>query len=186
MREDLLSVLRCPESGQSLDLVHMISFFELHPEGGPAGGELHVVEGLLATRDRRSLYAVIDEIPRVVIPALRSSEERDFLAAHEVPESWSTDRDRACRVEPERISEEQLEAEIRRRMERQYELPPRAEAAHDSPEQASARGRCEGEIRYMTAEARGTNKGKYVRLLRPLIGGGEVTSILETGGNFPG
>lgn len=171
MREDLVSILRCPESGQDLRLVHVGQWFQLD-------GRRHVVDGLLQATDPAGgegpAYPILDEIPQLVPRKWIKDAEQVYLDAHreERQDTWRPE----LKVEPEVVGDEELEADIRRRMEQQYRL------SESSP--ALTRRRCEGEIRYMLSEARGTNKLKYVRALEPYVK--RATSILETGGNFPG
>ncbi|MEM8997370.1 MAG: methyltransferase domain-containing protein [Acidobacteriota bacterium] len=178
MREDLIDILCCPESREPLRLAAVDSFFRLD-----ADGPRFVVRGILSTASGVR-YPVLDEIARLVPGALFSDAEKAALdaASGDAPaDPWAAARE----VEPEVVTGEDLEAEIRRRMLAQYALA--GDPSGDSETEARARRRCEGEIRYMTAEARGSNKRKYVGLLRPHIDpGGPAESILETGGNFPG
>lgn len=177
MREDLVEILKCPETGAPLELVSVGEWFEL--ESDPEGTR-HVVDGLLLARGGVPYcYPILDEIPRLVPRRFLNDEEKVYLEEKGQPEDpprgpaeWSVER----RIEPEIVTQEDLEADIRARMERQYQL------TETSP--AQSRQRCEGEIRYMSAEARGTNKLKYVELLEPYLG--RVGTLLETGGNFPG
>jgi uncharacterized protein YbaR (Trm112 family) len=173
MREDLVEILKCPETGAPLELVWVGEWFEL--ESDPEGAR-HVVDGLLLARGGVPYcYPILDEIPRLVPRRFLNDEEKAYLEEKGQPEGpaeWAAER----KIEPEIVTQEDLEADIRARMELQYQL------TESSP--AQSRQRCEGEIRYMSAEARGTNKLKYVRLLEPYLG--KVGTLLETGGNFPG
>ncbi|MEM1205943.1 MAG: methyltransferase domain-containing protein [Acidobacteriota bacterium] len=184
MRPDLLEILRCPESGAEVDLVRVDRWF---PLVGGGRSSRHVVQGLLRSRGgERRYYPILDEIPRLLPQGLESEEEAAYVASasadlggadsgNESPggvDPWG----RAERVEPEIVSTEAVEAEIRRRMESQYRL--------DASTPEGVRRRMEGEIRYMTAELRGGNKAKYVRLAAPRVPA--VGTLLETGGNFPG
>ena len=193
MREDLVPLLRSPDSGQPLTLASVERFFVLPADVAQTGdaGEAKeepserrfVVDGILQSPEGER-FPIMQEIPRLVPRGMLSEEENAYLESQNATaaeDPWQS----ASLVEPEVVTEQELEAEIRRRMEGQYRLPAR-DAPHDE-QQTQARRRCEGEIRYMTAEARGHNKRKYVGLLKPHIErGGEVGSILETGGNFPG
>lgn len=159
MREDLVPLLQCPETGAPLELRAVAKFFEI-------GGRRHIAEGELAAGER--VYPVLDEIPRLLPRPRLLPEELALLEASDPAE--------ARRIEPEVVSEAGVEAEIRRRMEKVYRL--------DTTQDAGARQRCEGEIRYMKAEMQGRNKKKYVALLAPRVEKAE--SLLEIGGNFPG
>ena len=166
MREDLVKVLKCPETGADLSLVHVGQWFELD-------GIRHVVDGVLASSEGPD-YPILDEIPQLVPRRWIKDDESAYLDAKR--DGWELSWDAAHKVSPEIFSDEDLEAEIRRRMEGQYRL------TDDSPE--LTRRRCEGEVRYMLSEARGTNKAKYVKVLAPHVN--SARTILETGGNFPG
>lgn len=159
MREDLVPLLQCPESGAPLELRQVGKFFELE-------GRRYLVEAILAAGERR--YPVLDEIPRLLPKPRLLPEELAHLEAK--PEAEPR------RVEPEVVEAAGIEAEIRRRMEKIYHL--------GTTQDPGARTRCEGEIRYMTAEMRGRNKKKYVALLAPRVE--QAKSLLEIGGNFPG
>ena len=168
MRESLVDVLKCPESHGDLALVHVGEWFEID-------GCRHVVDGVLATvAEPYMSYPILDEIPQLVPKRWIKDEEQAYLDAHR--DGRSTAWDPAAEIQPEIVTDEDLEAEIRRRMERQYQLTETSSAV--------TRRRCEGEIRYMMSEARGTNKLKYVKALAPYVEHAET--ILETGGNFPG
>lgn len=190
MRDDLVDVLRCPESGASLELVRIARGFHLD-------GRRHVVDGLLRAVDSGLFYPILDEIPRLVprgsltegeiamILELSRDLGRDDLALDgSTPSSLEVPIE--VPVVPEVVDDEGLAAAIRARMERLYELPPaRASSDRDDPAGPSAaRRRCEGEIRYMRAEASGANKRKYLPLVARRLD--EADSILELGGNFPG
>lgn len=157
MREDLIGLLQCPETGAPLELRTVGKFFELE-------GRRHLVTAKLAAGGR--LFPVLDEIPRLLPKARLLPEELALLEAPMEP----------ARVEPEVVSPAEIEAEIRRRMEKVYRL--------DQTADEGARKRCEGEIRYMKAEMQGRNKKKYVALLAPRVE--KADSLLEVGGNFPG
>lgn len=166
MRETLVRVLRCPETGADLSLKHVGQWFELH-------GERHVVDGVLGSADGPA-YPILDEIPQLVPRRWIKDAEQAYLDGH--AGSWDLAWKEENQIEPEIFSDADMEAEIRRRMEGQYRLTA------DSSE--LTRRRCEGEVRYMLSEARGTNKAKYVQALAPYVD--KAGSILETGGNFPG
>ncbi|MEM8932139.1 MAG: methyltransferase domain-containing protein [Acidobacteriota bacterium] len=178
MREDLVSILRCPETGASLELVDVGSWFALDA----AGDVRFVVDGLLETvGERRLTYAILDEVPRLVPRPLWHEDERAYvLTERQRDASFAEDR----RVEPEIFTQSDLEAEIRRRMERRYDLAEGASTGDDDSVPQETLRRLEGEIRYMTAESRGTNKRKYLEVIRPRLDA--APTILETGGNFPG
>lgn len=170
MRADLVELLCCPETREPLELRHAGAVFELD-------GRRHVAEGVLGLRgggDR--LFPILDEIPRLLPRARLLPEEQ---AALDIFAEKGVQSGAPQRVEPRVVSPAEVEAEIRRRMERVYRLD--GEAAEPNP---AARARCEGEIRYMTAEYGGRNKRKYVDLLAPRLAAAE--SLLEVGGNFPG
>lgn len=185
MREDLVSILRCPETGAPLDLVHVERWFTI---GEGSGARRFVVDGLLETRgERRRAYPILDEVPRLVPYALFHDDERTAVLEAPQGEERVADFVAEREVDPEIFTQDDLEAEIRRRMERRYDL---AEGASSDPEGAGADvpadtlRRLEGEIGYMKAESRGTNKRKYLEVIRPRLD--EAKTILETGGNFPG
>lgn len=159
MREDLVPLLQCPETGAPLEIRAIGKFFEL-------GGRRYLAEARLAAGER--LYPVLDEIPRLLPRPRLLPEELAFLEAPDPGEPR--------RIEPEVVSEDGVEAEIRRRMEKVYRL--------DTTTDPGARQRCEGEIRYMKAEMQGRNKKKYVELVAPRVE--RAQSLLEIGGNFPG
>ena len=161
MREDLVPLLQCPETGAPLELVQVGRFFELE-------GRRYLVEAILAGGGHH--FPVLDEIPRLLPRPRLLPEELELL------ERLAGSTAPPLRVEPEIVEPAGIEAEIRRRMEKIYHL--------DTTSDAGARQRCEGEIRYMTAEMRGRNKKKYVRLVAPRVA--EARSLLEVGGNFPG
>ena len=168
MIESLVAVLRCPETRKDLVLAHVGAWFELQ-------GRRHVVDGVLeAVGDPTKRYPILDEIPHLVPRMWIKDEEQAYLDSH--LDDRRPDWDEARKVEPEIVTDADLEADIRSRMERQYRLTEASSAL--------TRQRCEGEIRYMVSEARGTNKLKYVKALAPHIQ--QADSILETGGNFPG
>ncbi len=163
MREDLIELLQCPETGAPLELRAVAKYFELE-------GRRHIVEGLLAPKEGgEQRFPVLGEIPRL-LPRPRLLEEELALIEGAAPPA------QPLRVLPEIVAAAGVEAEIRRRMEKIYHL--------GTTQDAGARARCEGEIRYMTAEMRGNNKKKYVSLLAPRVEKAE--SLLEVGGNFPG
>lgn len=160
MREDLVPLLQCPESGAPLRLRSVGKFFELD-------GRRHIAEGLL--EGGGNLFPVLDEIPRLLPrPRLLPAEVAVLEQAQRAGEGQ--------RVEPEVVGESGVAAEIRRRMEKVYRVGAGADEG--------AKRRCEGEITYMTAEMRGRNKKKYVDLLAPRVA--SAKSLLEVGGNFPG
>jgi ubiquinone/menaquinone biosynthesis C-methylase UbiE/uncharacterized protein YbaR (Trm112 family) len=160
MREDLVPLLQCPETGSPLGLRSVTKFFELN-------GSRHLVEGMLEGGGR--LFPILDEIPRLLPKSRLSPQE---LAVLEQPRRAGEGQ----RVEPEMLGEAEVEAEIRRRMEKLYRVGGGADEG--------ARKRCEGEIRYMKAEMQGRNKKKYVQLLAPRVA--KAGNLLEIGGNFPG
>lgn len=163
MREDLVDLLICPETGAPLEIVAVGSFFEI-------AGRKYVVEGLLAPRGGgEARFPILDEIPRLLPKPRLLGEELALLDRLHPGQQGQ-------RVEPEIVDTTGIEAEIRRRMEKIYHL--------DQTKDEGARRRCEGEIRYMTAEMRGNNKKKYVSLLAPRVE--KAASLLEVGGNFPG
>jgi uncharacterized protein YbaR (Trm112 family)/SAM-dependent methyltransferase len=169
MRADLVDLLCCPETREPLELRHAGAVFELE-------GRRHVVDGVLGLRGggEERLFPILDEIPRLLPRSRLLPEEQEALAAIAAKGDKSGEPQR---VEPQVVTPGEVEAEIRRRMERVYRL----DATTPDP---AARARCEGEIRYMTAEYGGRNKRKYVDLLAPRVAAAE--SLLEVGGNFPG
>ncbi|MEM9552906.1 MAG: methyltransferase domain-containing protein [Acidobacteriota bacterium] len=173
MRDDLVQVLCCPETGAPLEIAHVESAFTL-------GGTRHIVEGMLrGVSGPRFRYPILDEIPRVVPRDLLS--EAEIAAALRLYDADDAEGYRASVVEPEIVDDAGLAAAIRARMEGLYRL---SSVGDEHEEDAAARRRSEGEITYMRAEASGANKRKYLPLVTRRLDG--ASSILELGGNFPG
>ncbi|MCG8455776.1 MAG: hypothetical protein MI919_05800, partial [Holophagales bacterium] len=75
MREDLLPLLRCPESAEPLELARVERWFALDDPSATGQARRHVVTGLLRGRGPVAhAYPILDEIPRLVPQALLSAD----------------------------------------------------------------------------------------------------------------